>query len=354
MCIGTCWRQLALHFYIDPTMDMLSEKSTLATKSTQLGADAPFPFNDHEMDAILRSSDRTDFYVHTAMLSVASPVFRDLFELAQAQSLRPTSLTGSSMKRCVEMAEDRHSLDLFLRWCDTRGSIPLEMTIPDIATVIRLADKFQVEGIASRIAPHLYQFIESEPLSVYAIAACHASFTHDNATWGNALARRAAKQLLMSPMPFQTPTYEFFKTVPAIVMEPLYQYHRACGMSVRENIQKHHISWLSNRSTWPWLSQCTCTTQGRIPQVPDWWRAYLIRLCELLENQPSATTILALNSDDDLMSVITHSCHCTLGNGNICSAKALHDAERFHAGLSKYIQEAVDKIVLDFSKRKMK
>ncbi|KAJ4001453.1 hypothetical protein F5050DRAFT_1540842, partial [Lentinula boryana] len=185
------------------------------------------PFNDHEMDAILRSSDRTDFYVHTAMLSVASPVFRDLFELAQAQSLRPASPTGSSMKRYVEIW-----LKTVTAWiCFCAGSIPLEMTIPDIATVIHLADKFQVEGIAGRIAPHLYRFIESEPLSVYVIAACHASFTHDNATWGNVLARCAAKQLLMSPMPFQPPAYEVFKNVSAIVLEPLYQYHRACGMS---------------------------------------------------------------------------------------------------------------------------
>lgn len=205
---------------------------------------AKAPFDDHDADTLLRSSDNVHFYVHSTMLSFASPVFRDLFDLPQAPT-SPTNTNGS-MKRFVEMTEDYHSLNLFLRWCDARACLPREMSIPDIAIVIRLTDKFQMEGVASRIGPHLYRFIDSEPLSVYAMAMCHASLTADasKANWGNTMAQHAAKQLLSLPMPFEPPAHEFFRNISAVSLEPLYDYHRKCGSSVRRAIEFEKGSWV--------------------------------------------------------------------------------------------------------------
>ncbi|KAE9406709.1 hypothetical protein BT96DRAFT_933906 [Gymnopus androsaceus JB14] len=317
---------------------------------------ADTPFDDHNADTILRSSDKVDFYVHGAMLSLASPVFHDLFDLPEAPTPRPTSPTSYTMKRFVEMAEDRHSLDLFLRWCDTRASIPVEMSIPDIAMVIRLADKFQMDSVASRIGPHLYRFVESEPLSVYAIAACHASLTDEaKATWGNALAKHAAKQLLILPMPFQPPVHEFFRDVPAIILEPLYHYHKMCGAAVRQTIDEENKEWICDPSRWPWLHQCTCPKTwyvGSSKYAPAWWKGYVTRLCELLENQPSASTILKLDLKDVLMSIITGQCQCTAGANAVKLAEVLRKVEEFISGLMDIIEKAVDKVVLDFTKTK--
>ncbi|KAJ7750603.1 hypothetical protein B0H16DRAFT_1318583 [Mycena metata] len=45
----------------------------------------PQPF-DESTDAILRSSDDLDFPVHRAVLSLASPFFRDMFSIPQPES----------------------------------------------------------------------------------------------------------------------------------------------------------------------------------------------------------------------------------------------------------------------------
>ncbi|KAF9068682.1 hypothetical protein BDP27DRAFT_1326752 [Rhodocollybia butyracea] len=315
---------------------------------------ADSPFNDDDADTILRSSDHIDFFVHSAMLSVVSPVFRDLFDLPQVQSPRSTSPTGYSLKRFVQMTEDRHSLDLFLRWCDTRAHIPVKMSIPDIATVIHLADKFQMEGVAGRVGPHLYRFIDSEPFSVYLLSAFHASLGDTEETWGNDLARRAAKQLLSQQMPFQPPVHKFFKDMPAVILEPLYHYHRACGISIRQTIERKNIEWFCE---WPWLRECTCAhTQYHYlgeTYVPVWWKAYLTRLGELLAKQPSVTTILQLDFNDALMTLITRQCQCiSTGPNPAKPVEVLHEVKNFTVGLLDMTEKAIKEVMLDFSKAK--
>ncbi|KAJ7627871.1 hypothetical protein B0H17DRAFT_901672, partial [Mycena rosella] len=44
------------------------------------------PFDDPNADAILRSSDDIDFHVHRIVLSLASPFFRQMLSLPQAET----------------------------------------------------------------------------------------------------------------------------------------------------------------------------------------------------------------------------------------------------------------------------
>ena len=56
---------------------------------------AAFPFDEGDADATLRTSDNVEFGVHRVILSLASPIFKDMFSMPQPQTGgRGTAVTG--------------------------------------------------------------------------------------------------------------------------------------------------------------------------------------------------------------------------------------------------------------------
>ena len=65
-------------------------------------------FDDPTTDVILRTSDHVDFRVHRAVLSLASPAFRDIFALSVNISEEIKS-DGALSLPVVDMTKDKHS-----------------------------------------------------------------------------------------------------------------------------------------------------------------------------------------------------------------------------------------------------
>jgi hypothetical protein len=125
---------------------------------------APYDFDAPDADAILRPSDGKELRVHKFILSLASPVFRDMFSLPQP--------TGSSPK--IPSIDIPESFDIIrplvqhLYPCS-----PPE--IPDLETWAALytaADKYNVEVVMDLLRGMLIpRFLETSPLRVYALAS---------------------------------------------------------------------------------------------------------------------------------------------------------------------------------------
>ncbi|PBK69218.1 hypothetical protein ARMSODRAFT_180908 [Armillaria solidipes] len=247
---------------------------------------ASFPFNDMGADLILRSSDGVDFYVHKPLLSLASPIFRDMFDIGQATQ---TFQDGIPV---VQMSEDNNVLHKLLVWCDPRSvPLPEQFTIDDISRVLSLTDKFMMEGIAGRVARMLLsEYVEKQPAHVYALAY------RRRGSWGAELMRAAAWQTLKYDFPHHT---RVFDDISAKALMRLYEYRIDCITATQSLIS--NVEWIraADKPDKPWQHRtqrtfCSCIrlecTGGR-SYVAGWFVEYLRRAGDSLKERPCREAI---------------------------------------------------------------
>ena len=125
-----------------------------------------YSFDAEDADLILRSADSTEFRVHRCILSIASPVFRDMFALPQPHDPIPH----------VDLPETAATLDTLLRYIYPIPSPKIE-DFTTLSNLLVSAEEYGAEGVISRLRTILVssRFLDLDPLRVYAIA-CRWSF----------------------------------------------------------------------------------------------------------------------------------------------------------------------------------
>ncbi|KAJ6552949.1 hypothetical protein B0H19DRAFT_888920, partial [Mycena capillaripes] len=174
------------------------------------------PFCDPSRgDLILRSSDGVAFYVHRLVLSLASPIFEDMFAVAQPDSKDEDAVPE------VRMPHAAGVLDRVLRFFYP-GAQPIVEGLGQLREILEiLVDRYNVESVVPHGRSHLRAYIVSEPVGAFAVAARHG--------W-NDLAMEAAKECLKLPLrasDFEAP--EELKYIPATLYQRLVQYHYRAG-----------------------------------------------------------------------------------------------------------------------------
>jgi hypothetical protein len=118
-------------------------------------------------DVILRVSGppKRDFRVHKLILSLASPVFRDMFSLPQQTT---STSEDSNAIDVVQVTDQPHALAIVLKMIYPNPSPPLK-TLDTLVECLVIADKYEMQGPMSQLRDALSQV--NSPLRVYATAS---------------------------------------------------------------------------------------------------------------------------------------------------------------------------------------
>ena len=163
---------------------------TTATAPTTTVAESPF--NRTSADIILRSSDHVDFYVHRSILSEASPVFEDMFNIPQPPHGEGEAHAGL----VVDVAEDSKTLRHLLLLCYPVNKPDFASQPDDILPVLQAALKYIMEWPITLLKRDLHALMPVRPLRVWAIAS---------RTGLDAIVREAALEIRKRTLAPETP-----------------------------------------------------------------------------------------------------------------------------------------------------
>ena len=182
-------------------------------------------FGPPEGDVILRAlgPPTRDFRVHKLVLSLASPVFKDIFSLPQ-----PTSdVAGMGI---VEVTDPPNALDIILRMIYPSTPPSFDGNLDTLVECLIIADKYDVRGPKARLYHILTQLNVTQPLRVYAIAS---RFGFANIV--NSASRRVTSAVHLPGIPELPDDFNF---VPATVYHKLIRNHASYLEAVVEVIDQ--------------------------------------------------------------------------------------------------------------------
>ncbi|KAJ7645509.1 hypothetical protein DFH06DRAFT_1211562 [Mycena polygramma] len=247
--------------------------------ATNTNAASPYDDPAHA-DLILQSSDNVNFFVYRLLLSLVSPVFKDMFAMPQ-----PVSESAAESHPVIPVAEDSETLHKILTWCDPRV-FPALGTLEEIQIVLRVADKYCMESVTKRVGEMLAFGISglcpsgSGSVRVYAIAVRY------NLT---ALAHKAARCSLDAKwedlMNEDSPELAH---VPASALHRLQQYRLACGTVAK----KAAVDWTWITEATGIVSECSVCASSLPPRHwSKWWARYMAIAADELYRNPSGVAV---------------------------------------------------------------
>jgi hypothetical protein len=299
---------------------------------------AEAPFDDAEADLILQSSDKVHFRVFKVILSLASPIFADMFSIPLPPSQKPYDQV-----HVVPLSEHSTALDVVLRHLypvPTRKADSLHIA----GILAEFARKYQVEALDEVITVYFTDSIERDPVGVYAIAAAYGY---------NSVGANAARSCLNLPFSGLHSPYLRFAT--AEHTSELDKYHVACGEAASA-LALSDRTWLSSsfyddgrfipQLGVARMGNCGCYVQDIITPTsdddgsltrrsgPPWLWNYLYRSALILAHHPTAEAIAMDNS--------------ALKNNNCrsCTITMRTRILEISVGLKKEIKSAVERVSL--------
>jgi len=195
-----------------------------------------------DADIIIRSADGRDFRAHKAILSLASPVFRDTFSIPQPPSPEPSSTP------VVDVCETGKVLDAFLQ-CVYPVPMPTIEDFGLVEALVTAADKYEVEVILKKVELWLAapENLKKDPLRAYAIA-CSSP-----ALWD--LVRVIAKWMTFDAVTDAPPNVLTRLAIPRY-------HHLVSYLALREKETRRIV----NDPSWTifYTSRCGCKTEARL------------------------------------------------------------------------------------------
>jgi len=122
--------------------------------------------NPSDADIILRASGGKEFHAHKLVLSLASPVFRDMFSV-------PQPLEGPSQTPIIDVDDPTEALEMFLQIIYPIPNPPIK-DAETLVSLLRLADKYDAKAALDSHKDYLPSTcIIPPPIHMYAIfCAC--------------------------------------------------------------------------------------------------------------------------------------------------------------------------------------
>jgi hypothetical protein len=168
------------------------------------------------------------FHIFKIILSLASPIFADMFSIPSPPSKKPHDEV-----QVVPLSEHSTALDIALRHIyPVRSPLPRKADTLHYASILaEFARKYQVEMLDQYIVRYLTDSLKRDPVGVYAIAVAYGySDTGAN----------AARSCLNLPFSDLESPYLRYATTEHIL--ELLKYHVACGESASA-LTSSVVSW---------------------------------------------------------------------------------------------------------------
>jgi hypothetical protein len=184
-------------------------------------AQAPFDHVD-AADIIIRSSDGMHFRMIKLLLSLVSPIFKDLFNLPRSTEEEGIDETKDGLP-IVDLTEKSGTIKNILSFCYPaiyNGDVGLE-TLSEVSALLEAMQKYEMGEIRKVVAQRLTKprFLEQNPLRVYAIACQHKL---------EAVALLAAKHTLRRPA-LEDAYFPELLSIDAGKLYSVLQYRKECG-----------------------------------------------------------------------------------------------------------------------------
>ncbi|KAL1726462.1 hypothetical protein EV714DRAFT_177778, partial [Schizophyllum commune] len=182
------------------------------------------PFDDEAADAILRSSDGVNFRVYRLLLSLVSSVFGDILSLpsfGHGGSTGHGSGASSQEIPTLDVEEDAHTLESFLRWCDPRCSSPFVENWEDVQAMMTMSIKYDAPSVGRRISECMQgtTLVTHFPIRAYILAM---------RTGNRRLAQMAAREASRAGIETWKSCKEL-EHMSGLLYHRLLDYHIACG-----------------------------------------------------------------------------------------------------------------------------
>ena len=138
----------------------------------------PEKFDAPDADIILRAlgPPSRDFRVHKLLLSLASPVFKDMFSLPQFKPDRQVASDDTETPSAVgidvvEVTDPPKALEVILRMIYPFTPPSLNCNLDILVQCLIIADKYEIKGATARLRATLARTNVTQSLRVYAIAS---------------------------------------------------------------------------------------------------------------------------------------------------------------------------------------
>ena len=206
-----------------------------------------------DADVILRSADGQEFRTHKSTLSIASPVFNNMFMFPQPPSTEPTSLP------VVDMCEIGNVLDAFLR-CLYPVAKPVVKDLELLEALVAAAKKYETDVVIQLVWSWLVvpETLKEDPIRVYAIARTSGDLWDQAA----AAAKCTTYDMVISSHP------DDLSHLTAVALRDLLAYLVLRDKEVKRIIEEPSLSM-------PWDPRCVCKVETRTRLKGEIGQAFL-------------------------------------------------------------------------------
>lgn len=199
--------------------------------SPQQDTTAPAPFDDPlKSDIVIHTSDGINFYLYKLLLSLSSPVFEDMFTLAEPSLSDEQSSRAEAELPYIEISEDSETLRILLSFIDPRTESMSSLSFIQYLDVMTATDKYQMDMVQKRLPNLRYCYVE-EPIESY-LKAAELAESHE---WAHAGAEAAAEASLR--LSFESIIFTKIKSSQAIHLCRLIRYHKLCNNEAAEALR---------------------------------------------------------------------------------------------------------------------
>ncbi|KAJ7655589.1 hypothetical protein DFH06DRAFT_480162 [Mycena polygramma] len=287
-----------------------------------------FPFaNAPDADAILRSSDGADFYIHRHILALVSPIFRDMFTLPQPE-------TAPAIPS-ISLQENSAVLDRALRFFYPGVPQPTAMPLDELRDILEvLVSKYDMQCLVPAAKTQLESYIESQPVAVYAVA-----FNHQ---WMD-IALKAAQQSLKIPLRVvDSKAPPELDHILASAYHNLLYYHTICAEKAKEITAG--LRWVPAPNEFVWFSCTACAgaplnwylNDGVLYPVRIWFNQYLEALGGVLAQTPG----IDLRQHKTMLDALAVASKCTVCRQKVFDQLPLFVSTQLAVKIKEVINEA--------------